>query len=369
MDRRGRPAPAEPAAVLALPALREVPPHVRDALVRQDGVATARQLRAAGFSPAVVGHRVRTGAWRRPFRGVVVLQSGATTWRQLARAALLYCGDEAALSHTSAAYVHGFAREPGGTFVVSVPARRAVRPQPGLVVHRRRAMPFSRGSLRAVDPHDTVLDLLTAVRSDDDVVALLCDAVRAGVSADRVLLHAERRARVPRRALLLAMLDEVADGVESPLELRYVDRVERAHRLPRAVAQHRERLGGRWIRSDRRYAGLGVRVELDGQLAHPFGSTDRDVWRDNAVLIAHGETTLRYRWRHAASDACATAAQVATALRAGGWSGTPRPCSPACAAPPAPPRLITPPPPPAPAPALPPAPAAIGHAPAPGAAP
>lgn len=73
-----------------------------------------------------------------------------------------------------------------------------------------------------------------------------------------------------------------------------------------------------------------MRVELDGRLAHPFGRTDADVWRDNAVVLAHAELTLRYRWAHVAVAPCRTARQVAGALRAGGWRSRPARCSPAC---------------------------------------
>ena len=58
------------------------------------------------------------------------------------------------------------------------------------------------------------------------------------------------------------------------------------------------------------------------------GRDDDDVWRDNAVRVTHGDVTLRYRWRHVAGAPCATAAQVAAALRARGWQGSPARCAP-----------------------------------------
>ncbi len=73
-----------------------------------------------------------------------------------------------------------------------------------------------------------------------------------------------------------------------------------------------------------------MRCELDGELAHPGGRTDSDTWRDNAVLIERGDITLRYRWGHVALTPCATAAQVAAALRLRGWRGAPRACKPDC---------------------------------------
>lgn len=311
---------------------RGLPDAALDVVRRQDGVATVAQLQAWDVGRSLIGRRVEAGDWQRPFRGVVVLHSGHVSWRQRARAALLYCGEGAALSHRSAAYLHGFVAAPGPDVVVSVPRRRAVSPQPGLVVHRPVTPSFAAGRLRVVGEDDTVLDLLDEVADEDDVVAMVCDAVRCGVLPGRVLLRAEQRPRLRSRALLLDLLDEVADGVESPLERRYARDVERAHGLPAASAQVRERVGGRWIRADRVHRGLGVRIELDGELAHPHGRTDDDVWRDNAALVERGDLTLRYRWRHVTATPCRTAAQVGAALAARGWTGDLRRCAPACPA-------------------------------------
>lgn len=351
--------------VADLPAVRRLGQAARDVVVRQDGVATTAQLGRWGITRETVRRRVAAGDWQRAFRGVVTLQSGPTSWRQDARAALLYCGPDSALSHESAAFHHRVLREPGHAIVVIVPHRRTITPQPGLVVHRTRTMPWAGGRLRAVESAEAVLSLVAtraarpvrppsvdrgtalggpsraAVVGDDHthpggadaLVGLLCDAMRAGVQPDDLLLRAARRARLPGRSLLVEMLDQVTDGVESPLEHRYARDVERRHGLPPAVAQRWERVDGRWIRADRVYVGHGVRVELDGRLAHPFGSTDADVWRDNAVLLASGDVTLRYRWRHVAVTPCATAAQVARALQDRGWPGALRPCSPTCPTP------------------------------------
>ncbi len=339
-----------PGGVAELPGVRALSGQGRDVVVRQDGVASVAQLVGWGVSSAAVRRKVAAGHWRRAFRGVVVLQSGPTSWRQRARAALLYCGPDAALSHESAAFHHGVLTEPGRSVVVTVPHTRTVMPQLGLVVHRSRTMPWAGGRLRSVEPAEAILGILTtttsahsrgaestaragAVRRDptDALVGLLCDAVRAGVHPDDLLLRAARRTRMSGRRLLVEMLGQVAEGVESPLEHRYARDVERRHRLPRAVAQRWERVDGRWIRADRVYVGFAVRAELDGRLAHPFGATDDDVWRDNATLLATGDTTLRYRWRHVAVTPCATAAQVARALRDRGWPGRPHPCTATCA--------------------------------------
>lgn len=313
--------------VSGLPALRELPPPLRDVMIRQDGVVTTAQLGAGGVGRATVARRVARGHWQRLAHGVVVLQSGAPTWRQVARAALLAAGPGAALSHASAAFVHGLADRPGRGLVVSVPAARFVEAPPGVTVRRRRTMPRAAGSLRCVDVADTVLDLLHETPDVDAAVALLCEAVRRRVPAVRVVGAAEGRRRLRHRRLLLDVLGDPDGRVESPLELRYDRDVERAHGLPRSCGQVVTRVVSGRIRSDRVFDRYGVRVELDGRLH----VADDDAWRDNAVRVEHGDVTLRYRWRHVAGSPCRTAAQLAQALAARGWHADPMVCSPGCA--------------------------------------
>jgi len=312
-----------------LPSVRRLGEPLRTTVVRQDGVATTAQLVAGGVARSVVADRVSAGHWQRAARGVVVLQSGPPTWRQVARAALLVAGTGAALSHRSAAFVHGLVREPGTGVVVSVPATRYVQPRPGLTVRRRRSMPRTSGSLRSVDAIATVLDLVHEADDDDAVVALLCDAARLRLSSVQLVGEAARRAGLRRRALVREILGDPTGRVESPLEHRYDRDVERAHGLPRSLGQVPDLVGGRRIRSDRVFDAWGVRVELDGRLAHD-DRVDTDVWRDNAVRVERGEVTLRYRWRHVVGAPCTTAAQLAAALRTRGWPGAPTPCSATC---------------------------------------
>ncbi len=76
--------------------------------------------------------------------------------------------------------------------------------------------------------------------------------------------------RLPRRALLLPILEDVASGAYSVLERRYLTRVGRPHGLPTASRQ-------RWVRPVRQsgyrdvdYLGLRTAVELDGRLGHQW---------------------------------------------------------------------------------------------------
>lgn len=312
---------------------------VRRRAERQDGVLTLAQLRTLGVGADAVGRRVARGEWQRVFAGVVVVHSGEVSWRAWARAALLRAGRGAHLSHAAAGFVLGYQLRPPRALDLSVPEPRRVTrwpvsahvAAPTVRVHRRRRLEGEVAARLPVTTRGaTVLDLLDEARSDDDAVGVVCAAVRARTRPEQILDAADRRPHLARRELLLDLLAAVVDGAESPLELRYHRDVERRHGLPRSTRQGWERLGDRWIRSDVRYGGQGVRAELDGRLAHPGGRTDSDTWRDNAVAIAHGELTLRYRWSHVAGDPCGTARQVAEALRSRGWTGTFRPCGTSC---------------------------------------
>lgn len=297
---------------------------------QQDGCITTAECLEIGLSRKRVGWLVRQVHWRRLHRGVYVTSSGEPMWRQRARAALLYAGPDAALSHDAAGYVRGLVDRAPRIIEVSIPESRRVRPSRGLRIVLRTPMPPSSGRLRTVSPEHTVVDLVARARTVDDAVGVITRAYRKGIAPWAIREALVSRSRLRRRDLVTDLLAEADAGIESPLERRYHHDVERAHGLPRATLQARTVLGGRATRADRLYDAFGLRVELDGQLAHPGGRTDRDVWRDNAATVERSELTLRYRWIHVVSMACETAAQVARALRRNGWTGTPRPCGPHC---------------------------------------
>ncbi|MPV35817.1 hypothetical protein [Georgenia subflava] len=293
-------------------------------------VVSRKQLVELGCPPGFLAAQVRRGVWQSPYPGIAVVHTGTMRWMTRARAALVYCGEGAALSHTAAAFHWGLIGKEPRIVEVSVPWRRRVATQRGLRVHLRRVMPDSYGGLRTVHPPETVLDLWESITGADAAIALLCDARRARISLDEIARAAVGRRRLARRSLLDELLAEVRSGIESPLERRFRRDVERAHGLPRSALQVRDRVGGRFVRADVSYARYGVRVELDGNLAHPGGRTASDTWRDNATLIERGVRTLRYRWTHVAVTPCRTAAQVAAALTQGGWGGGLRRCGPDC---------------------------------------
>ena len=135
-----------------------------------------------------------------------------------------------------------------------------------------------------------------------------------------------------RRTWLVEALTDVADGIMSPIELRYVRDVERAHGLPLAKRQARRDLdaGVRYL--DNFYEAFRLCVEIDGRLTHPPEQKWRDADRDSDNLFRDDVQTIRLGLRHVTSGRCSQAAKLAALFIRRGWDGAGlRPCGPACA--------------------------------------
>jgi len=149
-------------------------------------------------------------------------------------------------------------------------------------------------------------------------------------TAARLRLALAGRRKTRHRRLLLELLNDVWDGVQTPLERCYYHDVERAHGLPRGTRNRPEGTAGSLIYRDVRYPG--VVVELDGRLYHPPDEREHDDRRDADLLQVEGTRTVRYGWRAVQVTPCRTAGQVAALLRQAGVAVTIRACGPGCTA-------------------------------------
>ena len=272
--------------------------------------------------------------WQSLGPGVYATFTGDVSRRSQLWAAVLACGSGAVLSHRTALELYGV----GGTSTqihVSVPHDRRVVPPSGVLLHRSTKLPGSRHPT-LLPPRtrveDAVLDTSDVTGSAGELVDLLSRACqRRRTTADRLRTAAAARPRLRWRRLVDDVLADVGSGAESPLELRYLQEVERRHGLPRGRRQHADRAAMRTLWRDVAYPEYGVVVELDGAATRPQEIAFRDWARDN-IAAERGQTAVRYGWRDVAGRPCVVAAQVARVLRLGGWDGAPVGCSLACAA-------------------------------------
>jgi hypothetical protein len=264
----------------------------------QDGVITRTQLFALGATDEIVENQLRARRWQRIHRGVYATFTGPLPFATQVSAALLRVGPEAVASYETAAYLDGLVDEPGDIIHITAPVSRRIRGEiSGLTVHYAQRLPISRYPART-PPRTRIEDTVLEIRWRGEIEAMVAD---------------------------------VAEGAQSPLEVRYLRYVERSHGLP--SGERNQRWAGRrviWI--DINVSRYQTRIELDGRIGHVEEGAFRDRRRDNAATV-RGHSTLRYGYGDIFGDPCGVAAEVATVLNSRGWRGTLRRCGPSCAAP------------------------------------
>ncbi|HUB39056.1 MAG TPA: type IV toxin-antitoxin system AbiEi family antitoxin domain-containing protein [Streptosporangiaceae bacterium] len=321
----------------------DVPPGLRELLVRQSGVITRRQALGAGLAATAVDNQLKSRRWQQLQRGVYACFSGTPTRDAELWAAVLRAGEGAALSHRTAAELYGLtrgmsrgmSREPGAPIHVTVPASRRAGIIRGGVLHfsgslERTRHPVLLPPRTRID--DTLLDLAQMSATFDEAFDWVCRAVGGRLTTPaHVRAALQARPRMRWRIDLLAVLADVGDGAHSNLELRYVRKVERAHGLPPARRQMKIVTAGRVRYVDNFYEEAKLAVELDGRAAHPPERRWDDSHRDNEHASL-GIMTVRYNWPDVNYRACAVAAQVGGLLRVRGTAVQLRRCGPSCTA-------------------------------------
>lgn len=105
---------------------------------RQHGVITRAQLLDLGFTDEAIRHRLARGRLRRLHAGVYAVGQLGLTQDGKWMAAVLACGEPAALSHVSAAALWQLTRAPAEPIHVSV--LTGSRSRDGIAVHRPQAL-------------------------------------------------------------------------------------------------------------------------------------------------------------------------------------------------------------------------------------
>ena len=245
-------------------------------LSAQCGVIDRSQAKQVGFSNRQIWYRLRSGRWQQVHEGIYATFTGPLTREARLWAALRRAGEEAILSHETAAEVHGLIDRPASKTVhVTVPAhRRPVRRAAisGIVIHRsaqsRPQLP-STWKLPLTRIEDTVLDLIDAAPTFQVAYGWIARAVSRRFTTTSMLRAAlATRRRIRFRSELAVALGDSDDGIHSGLEFRYARDVERAHGLPSAQRQARREIAGKAHYRDNWYAEFRVCVELDGPTFH-----------------------------------------------------------------------------------------------------
>ncbi|MGB8381659.1 MAG: type IV toxin-antitoxin system AbiEi family antitoxin domain-containing protein [Dermatophilaceae bacterium] len=305
-----------------------VPPELLARAADQFGAVTRAQCQGAGMTEEAVRWRVKSGHWRRLHRGVFLAHASPADLNARAMGAVLAAGVGSAVSHTTAGVLYGLVADPGPAIHLAVDQSRRVEQRPGLVVHRVTDLdgwvaPTSWPPRITLER--TVLDLAD-IGTLDQAIAVVTFACQRELTTPSALARDRPRRRGQRWGRQLRdILDDVADGAHSVMEVRYIRGVERPHGLPTAERQMATDCGRRRYH-DNGYREQRVIVELDGRLGHAGWTARRgDLTRDRQVA-ADGWFTVRAGWHDVAGTPCRLAQEVADVMCARGWQGTPRRC-------------------------------------------
>ena len=206
----------------------------------QKGIVSAHQARRLGMTSGEIRWKVKSAKWQAMYRGVYATFSGDLPWEARLWAAVLSIGDSAALSHESAAELHGFGKgsvDPVHVAVplVSDPARwSGLR---GVIVHRTRhwqVEPQPYWNLPRTPAAETVLDLVAAAPTLDDAYAWLSRAVTRRTVTPGLHRRCPQVSKEIRQASLVG---------------RCGDRRARRHSLPAGASLGLGRRASPWLAS------------------------------------------------------------------------------------------------------------------------
>ncbi|GAA2426390.1 hypothetical protein GCM10009856_41060 [Mycolicibacterium llatzerense] len=300
--------------------------EIAEVLDRQAGVISRRQVLAARQHDPYIRRMLRRNEWARIHDGVYVNHTGSPSWQQRAWAAVLYAAP-AALCLESA-----MSRE-GPLVHVAVDRNRTALVEPdGVRIHHLAH--FDQRVLWNVGPprvryEEAALDV-ACQSTEFEAIAILADACQSRrTTAKRLLGVLDDRLRVPRRRWLRALLLDIAEGTCSVLEHRYLDRVERAHGLPRATRQARSSSSSRVRYRDIEY-GQRLIVELDGRLFHDSAAARNNDFERDLDAAVDGRSTIRLSYQQVFDRPCQTAAKIAQILRQRGLAASGHRCGPGC---------------------------------------
>jgi predicted transcriptional regulator of viral defense system len=130
---------------------------------RQHGVVSVAQLRAARLTRQSVSKRTRAGRLHRIHRGVYAVGHTRLTFEGRCMAAVLALGDQAVVSHLSAAALWGMLKPASGPIHVSLPGDSGRERRRRIAIHRSSSLAAAvttrRNGIAVTKPARTLRDL------------------------------------------------------------------------------------------------------------------------------------------------------------------------------------------------------------------
>jgi very-short-patch-repair endonuclease len=279
---------------------------------RQDNVITGDQLRATGLGRGAVAHRVKARTIQRMHKNVYLLGPAPPTPMARARGAVMACGDDAVVSHRSAACLFGLLPDIAGDVEITV-AGRNPGDHPGIKLHRVTTLPRQdvtkvRG-FKVTSIARTICDL-AATESDHATEQAFQEALYRDIVTDTAVKAVLAREPTRRGAPTIRRLISDPRLTRSEKERRLLKLIASAQ-LPAPLTN--APLHG--YRADMYWPSHALVVEFDGWQAHGHRRAFESNRKRDQVMVAHGIRVLRVTDRHLEDEPIAVVARIAQALR------------------------------------------------------
>ncbi len=283
-------------------------------LVReQHGVITRVQLLALGFGPRSIEHRVKSGRLHPIARGLYAVGRPDLTPHGRWMAAVLVCGDGAALSHRSAADLWGIGKEERGRIDLTVRRECRIR-RAGLKVRARASLPegsvVRRFGIPVTNPTQTLVDLATELKPLRLERAVNQADVHDLVDPETLRRSLDAYVGMPGARTLRTMLDRHTFRLsDSDLEI-YFRPLALAAGFPMPLSKQ-------WVLGfevDFHFPDHGLIVETDGLRYHRTPAQQARMVKRDQTHTSHGFRVLRFtHWQiaHAPNEV----AEVLTRVR------------------------------------------------------
>ncbi|MDO9353572.1 MAG: hypothetical protein Q7T55_07745 [Solirubrobacteraceae bacterium] len=233
--------------------------------------------------------------------------------------ALLHAGDEAALSHDSAARIWGLVENPGeGPVHVSVMNRSDIADMTGVVIHRPRNLTaeeiVGHRGFRVTTPERTVTDHMRTKTVAELTRMLELMVTTLNRSPDDLHRWSRELGTLAGKAKLHRAMDEIAGPAVIRSEFETLFRsVCQEGGLPGALTNYRM---GRW-ELDAAWIELKVAVELDSYKFHGGRWAFHRDRRKGVALSRMGFELVRLSWPQLKHDPAAVIDAISNALERG----------------------------------------------------
>jgi very-short-patch-repair endonuclease len=275
------------------------------------GVVTRAELLVAGVTKAQIRHRLASGVLLREHPGVYRVGHRAASVEARYLAAVLACGEGAALCGRAAGHLLGVLQGAPPPPEVVAPTERRIE---GVMVRRRRAGDAREMTtwreIPVTSVARTLVDLASVLALDALARACHEAGVCHGTTPREVAEALAGRPRAPGAANLRRIIEGDVHVTLSTLEKRFLRRL-RAAGL--ALPQTNRPAGGR--RVDCRWPDLRITVELDSyRYHHSRHAWERDRRREREAR-ARGDEFRRYTYRDVVEEPALMLAELRTLLR------------------------------------------------------